>query len=119
MSTTKPIEILIYRITGKQFFFNVPDAMCEECELTVGLTKKVLLELGVGKGDTRVNLTVKPWWEHSVEALSKGGWHAPVLMIDGKIFSQGVVPNKPKLKEYLEEKLSHFAAPEKAEAQGA
>jgi hypothetical protein len=119
MSTTKPIEIIIYRITGKQFFFNVADAMCEECELTVGLTKKVLLELGVGKGDARVTLTVKPWVEYSVEALRKGGWHAPVLLIDGKIFSQGIVPNKPKLKEYLEEKLSHFAPAENVEAQRA
>ncbi len=103
---SKPLEITIYRITGKQFFFDVPHELCEECELTVGLTKKVLLELGIGKGDQRVTLVVKPWIEYSLEALAKGGWHAPVLMINGKIFSQGVVPNKAELKERLARELN-------------
>jgi hypothetical protein len=104
----KPIQIIIYRITGKQFFFSVPDEMCEECELTVGLTKSVLKELGVGGNDQRVKLTVKPWIEFSIEALAKGGWHAPVLMIDGNIFTQGVVPHRTKLKERLAQELKRF-----------
>ena len=112
----KPIEIKIYRITGKQFFFDVPHEMCEECELTVGLTKSVLHELGLAEKDPTVKLIVKPWIEYSLEALAKGGWHAPVLMIDGKIFTQGIVPNKAKLKERLARELERFAKNDEAAA---
>ncbi|MEI7554628.1 hypothetical protein [Candidatus Chlorohelix sp.] len=104
----KPIQIIIYRITGKQFFFSVSDEMCEECELTIGLTKSVLKELGVGQNDPRVKLIVKPWIEFSLEALAKGGWHAPVLMIDGSIFTQGIIPHRTKLKERLAQELKRF-----------
>jgi len=102
----KPVDIVIYRITGKQFFFDVPHEWCEECELTVGLTKNVLRELDVVANDPRVRLTVKPWIEFALQALSKGGWHAPVLMINGAIFSQGIVPNKAKLKARLAKELN-------------
>jgi len=104
----KPIELKIYRITGKQFFFQVPHEWCEECELTIGLTKSVLRELEIVQPDPRVELIIKPWIEFSLEALSKGGWHTPVLMIDGEIFSQGVVPDKARLKEKLEKALTRF-----------
>lgn len=102
----KAIDITIYRISGQQLFFNVPNEWCEECDLTINLTKKVLAELGVGKGDTRVRLIVKPWVNFAVQALSKGGWHAPVLMINGEIFSQGVVPNRAQLTEKLRQLLA-------------
>lgn len=100
----KPVEITVYRLTGKQFFFSVPDAVCEECELTVRQVKNVLRELGLDN-DGRVRFRVKPWVEYMDEALAVGGWHAPVLMINGRIFTQGVVPERGKLKAYLERLL--------------
>jgi hypothetical protein len=99
------MEIMIYRITGQQWLVNVPEAWCEECDLTINLVKKVLAELGVGKGDKRVRLVVKPYAEFAFQALAKGGWHPPVLVIDGKIFSQGIVPDKAKLTRQLESLL--------------
>lgn len=97
----KPVEITVYRISGKQFFFSLPNAVCEECELTVRQVKSVLRELGL-EGDPRIKLTVKPWVEYMDEALAKGGWHPPVLMVNRQIFSQGVVPERAKLKLYLQ-----------------
>ena len=106
----KQIEITIYRITGKQFFMNVPDRLCEECELTVRQVKTVLRELGL-EGDKRVKLVIKPWVENMGEALALGGWHAPVLVINRKIFSQGIVPKQPQLNAYLaREVLRYFPA---------
>src|SRR5690349_6957457 len=109
----KPIEITIYRISGKQFFFSVPNAVCEECELTVRQVKNVLRELGL-EGDPRIKLTVKPWVEYMDEALAKGAWHPPVLMINRQIFSQGVVPERTKLKVYLQRVMAAREKTEKA-----
>ncbi|MDP6605846.1 MAG: hypothetical protein QF664_06260 [Dehalococcoidia bacterium] len=33
-----------------------------------------------------------------LDALKRGGWHAPVVTIDGKVFSQGVVPDERELR---------------------
>jgi hypothetical protein len=100
------IDITIYRITGQQFLVTVPSAWCEECDLTINMVKKVLAELGIGKGDKRVRVTIKPFVEFAVQSLSKGGWHPPVLLINGQIFSQGVVPEREKLAHHLETLLS-------------
>ncbi len=76
--------------------------------MTVRQVKVVLREMGL-EGDKRVKLTVKPWWEFLGEALTQGGWHAPVLVINRKIFTQGVVPERAKLKSYLEKLLQASA----------
>lgn len=106
----KQIQISIYRISGKQFFFNIPNEVCEECELTIRQLKIVLRELGLER-DQRIKVVVKPWVEFMDEALAKGGWHPPVLMINGRIFSQGVVPDRARLKAYLERLLTSSPLP--------
>jgi len=35
----KKVNVVIYKMTGKQFFFNVPESMCEECDLSVERVK--------------------------------------------------------------------------------
>lgn len=103
---TKKLDIVIYRISGKQFFFNVPSAWCEECDLTIAATRQVLREMGLA-ADPRVRLTIKPWLEFMGQALAQGGWHAPVLLINGRIFSQGIVPQKAALKAKFQQALSN------------
>jgi len=83
------VSVVVYRITGKQLFFNVDESYCEECELTVQRIIKVSKNLP----DIQVNLSVKPWLNNIFRALLKGGWHAPVVLVDGMRISQGVVPN--------------------------
>lgn len=95
------VHILIYKITGNQLFFKVPESVCEECDLTVNLAKKVLNEIG----NKKITLDVKPWMNKAISSLLKGGWHPPVLLINGKIFSQGIVPDGQKLKKALLEEL--------------
>lgn len=91
------VHILIYKITGKQLFFKVPDSVCEECDLTVNLAKKILDEIG----NKEVTLEVKPWMNNVVSSLLSGGWHPPILLVNGKVFSQGIVPDGRKLKETI------------------
>lgn len=82
------VNVLVYRITGKQLFFNVEDSYCEECELTVNR----IVEVSKNLPDIHVKLTVKPWLNNIFRVLLKGGWHPPVVLVDGKRISQGVVP---------------------------
>jgi predicted dithiol-disulfide oxidoreductase (DUF899 family) len=91
--------ITIYPITGRQIGpLRVPHRLCEECDLTIAVVRKVVADL------ERDDLTVviKPWLRHIVDALRRGGWHAPVVTIDGKVFSQGVVPAPAELKQAIE-----------------
>lgn len=83
------VSVVVYRITGKQLFFNVDESYCEECELTV----RRIVEVSKNLPDIHVKLSVKPWLNNIFRALLKGGWHAPVVLVDGKRISQGVVPN--------------------------
>jgi hypothetical protein len=105
----KPLEIVIYRFTGRQFFFNVPQQWCEECDMTIGLTRSVLRELGL-ENDRRVRLVIKPWMVNVLEAFASGGWHPPVLLIDNQVFSQGVVPDRQRLKALIERRLGLMQA---------
>ena len=88
-------EIVVYPITGRQLFFYLPRALCEECDLTIRLVQRVAEDLG------HVRVRVKPWFRHLFDALRRGGWHAPVVTIDGKLFSQGVVPDEEALRAAL------------------
>lgn len=90
------IVVTVYPITGKQLFFRVPDSWCRECDLTVRVVEDAI------DGDQRFELRIKPWWNNLVDALRRGGWHAPVVTIDGKLFSQGVVPDVTRLRAALE-----------------
>jgi len=95
----KAVVVTVYPIAGRQLFFHVPDRFCRECELTLRLVQRVIEELeSEGHG---IGLDVKPWLNNLVEALRRGGWHPPVVTINGRLFSQGVVPEERKLKAAL------------------
>ena len=88
-------QVTVYPISGRQLFFRVPHSWCEECELTIRLVQSVADEVGA------IEVRVKPWFNHLVDALRRGGWHVPVVTIDGKLFSQGAVPDEAQLREAL------------------
>ena len=87
--------VTVYPMTGRQLFFNVPHAVCEECDLTVRLVQRVAADL------PHVEVRIKPWFNHLFDALRRGGWHPPVVTIDGKIATQGVVPDEDRLRRAL------------------
>ena len=95
----RPVEVTVYRVTGSQLFFRVPEAVCEECDLTVAVARGVAASLG----PEVMNVTVKPWLNHLPEALLKGGWHPPVVTVKGKLFTQGIVPSAERLQQAIRE----------------
>ena len=91
------VRVTVYRFTGKQLFFTVPQRYCEECDLTIHLVKQIASELG----EDRVEVDVKPWFNYLPQALLKGAWHPPVVLVNGEVVSQGVVPDAEKLRESI------------------
>ena len=87
--------VTVYPMTGRQLFFTVPHAICEECDLTVRLVQRVAADL------PDVEVRIKPWFNHLFDALRRGGWHPPVVTINGKITTQGVVPDEAELRDAL------------------
>jgi hypothetical protein len=94
-------DVTVYYITGKQLGpLSVPDSWCEECDLTVRAVQSSLRE---ADPDGVLSFDAKPWMRHAVPALLKGGWHPPVVMIDGKVHTQGSVPGRDGLVARLRE----------------
>ena len=98
-----PLEIAIYPIAGKQLWSHVPDSFCRECDLTIRTVEKVVGDL---QDPSQVRVRVRPWLRHLPEAIWRGGWHPPVVSVNGKLFSQGVVPDAEALRQELERCLN-------------
>lgn len=97
-------DVVIYRFTGRQGFFKVPAKWCKECDLLVDQTKKTIAELGL---ENRIRLKILPWWLWFWKPLiSHFAWHAPILVINDKLASQGVLLEKGKLIEALRRSVS-------------
>ena len=101
-------DVIVYYITGRQLGpLSVPASWCEECDLTTRAVREVLRELDPGG---RLRFATKPWLRHVFKALSKEGWHPPVVLIGDEVFSQGVVPDRDALRQRLAELLEDRAA---------
>ncbi len=111
------MTITVFRITGRQLFFTVPERVCEECDVTVQVTRAV-----ADRYPGRVVVEIKPWINHLPSALLRGGWHPPVVLVEGRRVSQGVVPTPDTLDAAVREALhrqeqkgaSHGGRPTKA-----
>jgi hypothetical protein len=86
------VKITVFRITGQQLFFTVPERVCEECDLTIQVARSV-----AERHPGRVTVEIKPWFNHLLSALRRGGWHPPVVLVDRQRVSQGVVPSPDAL----------------------
>jgi hypothetical protein len=98
-----PLEITIYPISGKQLWFHIPESFCRECDLTIRTAGKVVANLD---DPSQIQVRVRPWLRHLLGAIRRGGWHPPVVTINGKLFSQGVVPNVEALRQEIEKYLN-------------
>jgi hypothetical protein len=91
--------ITVYPITGRQVGpFGIRHRFCGECDLTITAVRRLVADLR----DDDLQIEIKPWLRHALEALRRCGWHPPVVVIDGRVFSQGVVPDIDELKTALE-----------------
>lgn len=101
------MDVVVYRLTGRQVGFSVPDWCCPECELTVAAVRAAVERAGIAG----VRVTVKPWLRALAEALRHGGWHPPVVVVDGRRYCQGRVPDVQGLAEHLKRCAQGRAAP--------
>jgi hypothetical protein len=104
-------DVTIYYITGKQLGpLSVPERWCEECDLTVRAVQSALRE---ADPDSTLTFVSKPWMSHAIPALLKGGWHPPVVVIGGKVHSQGIVPKREglvsRLRDLVETRVGELA----------
>ena len=94
-SPNTPIEITIYRWAGRwgPFKVNIP---CGECTLTGDIVNDVVeKELAGIPVEVRTLDWLSNWWK----PILKGGWHAPIVLVDGKIIAQGAALNRGVLAE--------------------
>jgi len=83
------VNLTLYKWAGSwgPFKIKIP---CGECSLTEDVIKDTL-ENGL-KG-VSVDFIQKDWLTHWWVPLLKGGWHAPIVMVEGRVISQGLELN--------------------------
>jgi hypothetical protein len=94
------IRITLYRWAGQKWLFRIRSE-CAECDLAVGQVRRLLS----AHPDWPLDLEVKPWLTHLWESLRFGGWHAPVVLVDGKLVRQGTIPTRAELEAALRRAL--------------
>lgn len=98
----KPITITMYRWAGKKFGIKIRNE-CEECEINTGILEDMeKKEFSIWP----IKIEIKPWLTNFWESLFHGGWHAPVILVNGRIFSQGIVINRDKLYERVQKEFN-------------
>ena len=87
---SEPITITVFRWAGAwgPFKVNIP---CGECSLTRDIIHDCM-ETDLAGID--VTLDLRDWLSEWWKPLPKGGWHAPIVLVNGKIISQGAALNR-------------------------
>ncbi|MEM7645649.1 MAG: glutaredoxin [Pseudomonadota bacterium] len=91
------IKVQVYRWAGQfgPFKVKIP---CGDCTLTKDIIKDTL-ETELAEIPTEVE--TKDWLSHWWEPLFKGGIHAPIVLVGGKIVSQGAALNRGLLTQAI------------------
>ena len=85
MNNPEPVKIKLYRWAGKwgPFKVNIP---CGECSLTVDvINDTIATELAGISVELETYDWLSTWWK----PLRQGGWHAPIVIVEDKLVSQG------------------------------
>jgi len=99
------IVVTLFRWAGAWGPFKVK-IPCGECSLS----KDVILDtLSTELADIPVDLDIREWLSEWWKPLSKGGWHAPIVMVEGKVIAQGHALNRGVLTQAVIEAYSHKA----------
>jgi hypothetical protein len=86
----KKVRLVLYRAAGKFLFFRIKER-CRECDITYVVLQNIVSEHLKG---VPVVLKVVNWLNNWWRILWRGGVHAPVLTLNGRIYSQsGRVPD--------------------------
>ena len=92
------VDVRIYVITGRHGLLSIPEGFCKECNLFIRA-----VQAGMERVEVEVDLRVLSWWGRPLAALWHGGYHPPVLVIDGERVAQGYdVPTPERVARHLE-----------------
>lgn len=97
-----PITIELFRWAGKWGPFKVK-IPCGECSITEGIIHDTLKHELKG---IPIRLEIKDWLSFWWQPLIKGGWHAPIVIVGGKVISQGQALNRGLLTQAIMENYS-------------
>jgi len=88
--TEKPIRITVFRWAGAwgPFKVNIP---CGECSLTKDVIQDTIETELAG---IAVEVDMRDWLTEWWKPLPKGGWHAPIVIVEDKMVSQGAALNR-------------------------
>jgi len=88
------MEIIItqYKWEGNWGPFKIK-TQCSECDLSTGILKALVKDRYKGK----VRLEIKPWLNNWWRVLHLGAWHAPIIMVNKKIITQGKTVERQKV----------------------
>ena len=104
-TATQTVKITIYKWAGKWGPFKV-SVPCGECTLTLDIVKDTLASDLEG---IPVEIETKEWLSEWWKPLLKGGYHAPIVMVGGKVISQGAALNRGVLAEKVIQEYVAFS----------
>lgn len=96
---TNPIKIMVYKWAGSWGPFKV-SIPCGECALTADIIKDCMENELSG---IPVELEMRDWLSEWYKPLMKGGWHAPIVLVEGKVIGQGGALNRGLLTQAVVE----------------
>ena len=90
-----PVKVTLFRWAGHWGPFKV-SIPCGECSLTLDVIRDTFDNELQG---IPVELELRDWLSEWWVPLARGGWHAPIVMVEGRIASQGHALNRGVLTE--------------------
>lgn len=98
-----PVNITVFRWAGAWGPFKVK-IPCGECALTKDIIQDCI---DTDLAGIDVELDMRDWLTEWWKPLPKGGWHAPIVLVNGRIVSQGAALNRGVLTQsVIEEAVS-------------
>ncbi len=91
-----PVQLRLYKWAGQWGPFKVK-IPCGECALTEDVIEDTIAnELANAEVDFTVKEWLTYWWE---PLFAGGGWHAPIVLVENEVISQGDALNRGVLAE--------------------
>lgn len=95
------VEIIQYKWAGEWGPFKIK-VECGECSVTEAVIQSVIDKEFPGE---KISFKVVPWLDNWWKIIWKGGWHAPIITVNGKVIEQGKVLDSGLLAHYIRKAL--------------
>lgn len=93
----RPVALTLYKWAGRWGPFRIRIS-CGECALTEDVITDTLAKELAG---VPVEFHVLPWLDNWYKPIWKGGWHAPIVMVEREVIAQGDALNRGILAEKI------------------